>query len=495
MKSLSLRLCSFAFLSAVPLVALSQSVEDVAVSVLPTDPPSLRLRVQGGHLHMEEGRRLPVAPATLRVDPPEIERFTAKGKKGQPPPAPVNFADYHTQWEPWPGALGLTPKFDRRRTLILGSFYRYWRPETLEVKDAEGRLKIRDRDFMFNEDWGQLLNLNNGLGQPKSGSLTVSVEAALPRIDLIQVHPDGSVSVKKGETRRVCAPRPDADPGCVALAAVYIAPWRAARNPHYDDNPEAVAEASEYAVTATEILPIRTPEAVPPVNPQALQKTRAKLAEGKAVKIAFMGDSMMVGAEATQWYDEQRAYTEKDRTMRGSFIHQLRQRYPQADITPVHAFKGGETIKYALKVYDEMVAPEKVDLVVVEFGANDMDSSVSGPPKNPPEEFKGFVADIVERAQSEGVEVMLVPPLPRNPWYKNALATRQLEYNRVLHELTEEKDVALAPVFRMFQQLPAQGIPVYNTLHNWNNHPGDLGHALYADAMLKTMTGTPPASE
>ncbi|MDF3128421.1 family 16 glycosylhydrolase [Kiritimatiellaeota bacterium B1221] len=458
-----------------------------ALALRPTQPASLQVEVGGGTVSMPSGRSVSVQPATLRFEAPEIKTFQAKGKKGELPPAPVNLAKYHKEWEPPPGALSITPRFDRSQTLILGSFYRYWRPETLVVKDAGGRVKVEGQDFYFDEDWGGVLNLNDGLGKPKTGQLDVSIEAALPRIDLIQVHPNGTLSVKKGETRWVCPDKPEADEGCAELATVFIAPWRTANNPNYDRDSNAVAGASEYAITAKEIFPIHAPVAVDPVNAQALGRLSAKLTKGEDVKIAFMGDSIMVGAEASKWYVENVAYTEKDRTLRGSFVYQLRQKFPHINIEPVHAFKGGETIKYAVNVYDEMVAPKQADLVVIEFGANDMDSSVSGKPKNSPEEFKTFVSQIVDRAQQDGADVMLITPLPRNPWYKNGLHTRQLEYQRVLYELAGEKNVALAPVFSRFQQLPAKGIPVYTTLHNWNNHPGDLGHALYAQAMLDTV--------
>ncbi len=458
-----------------------------ALALRPTQPASLQVQVAGGTVKLPNGSSVAVKPVTLQFAPPEIERLKAMSKKGKIPVAPDNLAGYHKQWEPPPGALAITPKFDRNQTLILGSFYRYWRPETLVVKDAAGAEKVRDQDFYFNDDWGMILNLNEGLGKPKTGQLDVSIEVALPRIDLIQVHPDGTVSVKQGETRMVCPEKPSADDGCVELATVFIAPWRSASNPNYDGDPATVAGAADYAITATEIFPIHMPVAVNPVNAQALSRTSAKLAKGEDVKIAFMGDSIMVGAEASQWYVENIAYTAKDRTLRGSFIYQLRQNFPQVNIEPVHAFKGGETIKFAVKVYDEMVAPKKADLVVVEFGANDMDSSIPGKPKNSPEEFKLFVSQIVDRAHQDGADVLLVTTLPRNPWYKNGLHTRQLEYQRVLYEIAGEKNVALAPVFSRFQQLPAKGIPVYTTLHNWNNHPGDLGHSIYAKAMLDTV--------
>ena len=66
--------------------------------------------------------------------------------------------------------------------------------------------------------------------------------------------------------------------------------------------------------------------------------TLAKLRAGQPVKIAFMGASVSVGAEAPIWYAK-KPYSEEDHSFRGRFVYGLQQRFPKAQITPIEAFK------------------------------------------------------------------------------------------------------------------------------------------------------------
>lgn len=105
---------------------------------------------------------------------------------------------------------------------------------------------------------------------------------------------------------------------------------------------------------------------------------------GQPVTIAFMGDSITLGAEAGPWWDEQLKFTGKDSTYRGRVIHGLRQRFPQATITPVEASQGGTGIKSGLEQFPTKVRPAKPDLIFIAFGANNANSTVGDEPKTPP---------------------------------------------------------------------------------------------------------------
>ncbi len=459
-----------------------------SVRIEPTDPPSMSVQVHG-EFTTSGGERVVITPAGLEFAVPEIRRFSS----GEVP-APGNYKPFFDNWEPWPGQgvdapLGLTPRTDEENSLILGALYRHWRAGTIEVRDADGKLFAPGRDYRFNRDWGQVANLGDRLGKPGEGAIVASAEAALPRLDLIQVDTNGKASVKQGQTRLVSPLPPLPDPGHTALAGVFIAPWRIGMNPHYAGNSPEPAGAADYAVTASEILVIRNSPDIEPIGVEYLEQTARKIADGGKVTIAFMGDSITLGAEATHWYDQARSYTESDRTFRGRVVYSLRTCHPEAGIEPVAAFTGGATLNRALDDFHESVAPKNPELVIVAFGANDVAGRVGGPPRTSPGDFREGLRELVHASQSLGAEVLLVSCFPLNPWLGSGAADRQPAYNAILEDIAREENVALAPVYGAFQALESLGIPTYTRLHNWINHPDDVGHQVYADTILSTFRG------
>lgn len=444
-----------------------------------TSPVSLQVLVSPGEIALPDGRTVSVAAQTLSFDPPEMRDFEIPESD-----APADYQPFWDTWDPWPG-VGKPLKFSPPRqdsTPILGGLYRAFREETLVVASADGSKTYRNReDFRFNADWGLLANV----GGCMTGKITAKIRGALQRLDLVQVSGDGKLSVKKGKSVLVCPDLPGADPGCVPLAGIYIAAWPAARNPHFDAAPGALRGAGDYAITDREIFPIGVEEPVAPVNAKALAQTLAKLRKpGSTVKIAFMGDSITLGAEATQWFrDEQ--YGKDDTTYRGRLVYALRQRFPKSVIEPIAAYKGAATIKLATSQIDAVLADNKPDLVLVAFGANDVHGPVGGAPMTPLDDFASQLAAITQKSRQAGAEVLLVTTFPLNPWIKSGMAQRQPAYHARMRQVAEENGAAFADVHSAFGQLAKRGIPPWSTLHNGINHPGDLGHAVYADVLLR----------
>lgn len=449
-----------------------------------TNPASLAVNVGAGEVQIPSGRKVVVAPARISFDPPEIREFTGH-HKGQVPDAPNNYETYFERIEPWPTdpakLIEFSPRSDEGGTLILGTLFRAFQEDSLRVTSQDGaKTYERGVDFVFNADTGQIANKDGRL----SGKITATVKGALQRLDLVQVGADGKVSVKKGRSALVSPVLPQPDAGAAALAGIYIAPWRMSRNPHYDKTPQSVAGASEYAITPSEILPIANYEPAPLVQPGGVAKTLAKLRAGELVKIAFMGDSITLGAEATKWYEGD-PYSTNGKTFRGRFISELRQRFPRAQITPIESFKGGSSISFAVEQMGTTVAPQKPDLVVVAFGANDVDSNVDRPAKTPVDVFGKQLALVADKAREWDGETILVTAFPLNPWLKNGAAQRQPQYNAALLTAAKNTGAAVADVYTAFDSLTARGIPTWSQLHNWKNHPGDVGHEVYAQTLLR----------
>lgn len=457
-----MRPCVFAAL-LVPSLCPGTTIE-------PCDPPAPAIVV--------DGIRLP-------VDPPETARVEVRGA------APRNRDQRDDAWQPWPGKhpeiVRLSPERDSEGTPILGHLFRSIRPESVRVTDESGRVFVMDEDFAFDPHWGTIANLNGRLGAPGSGLLIATAEYALQRIDLVQRGPDGGISIKRGTSAAVCPALPDADLGHVPLAGIYVAPWRA----H-----EGVRSAQDYptdcAVTAEDIFPIRPAPPVRPIRPESVSRTRAKLQAGESVTVAFVGDSVMVGAESPRWFDESIKFTERDLALRGRFVAGLRRRFPGATLVPIEASQGGKTTKYGIEILEDRVIPAAPDLLVVFFGANDVDGPVGGPPKNSMKDFEADMAALFRRAREAGIEVLAFTPMQLNPWLSNRAAQRQPAYREALLRAAEVESVAVADGYSEWLNLATRGIPPFSQLHNWKNHPGAFGHGVLADVALRFFESETP---
>lgn len=455
------------FLFALSLLAPDRdaSAEAGLPEIRPTSPPSLMVVV---------------GKTELRFDPPETHEFQAEGKDGELPDAPKDYTASYEEREMWPNTLSLSPAYDPTGTHILGGLYRAFRPETVEVRSAEGVLYERDKDYKYQEDWGRIANIDGRM----EGALVAKAVASLPRLDLIQADAAGRAAIKKGESAWVCPSLPQPDSGHTALAGVYIAPWSAARNPHFAGRLEMLAGATEYAITSEDINRIEPALPIQPLHPENLAGVLSKLRLGGGVKIALLGDSITLGAESTRWWNDK--YDENSKTWKGRFIHGLRQRFPKAQIEPIEAFRGGVTVRYGLEKLPEVLG-QKPDLVVVAFGANDADHHlIKEGPRILVEEFAGALGAIADKSKAAGADVLFVTTFPPSPWLKNGLSKRiEADFNPVALKVADGHGAAVADVHREYLQFNSRGIPWWSQNHNGVNHPGDLGHSIYAETILR----------
>jgi len=472
-----------------------------AADVVPATPPDLTVTVKAGRIALP-GRRIVSYPrAALRLDPPAMRNVTVRERGGENPLVPRNHAKWYESWEPWPrkgkdgkiNVIALSPRYCRDRVPILGGLYRSFVADSVKVTSADGAKVFKmGVDYTFNADWGQIANLDGRLGKSFVDRVKVTGRYAMQRLDLIQVDAAGKVSVKEGHSAAVCPALPQADAGAAPLAGVYIAPWRAAANPHFDAERAAVKPATDYAITQYEILPVKPAPPVQPINKGGVSRTFGSLAAGRTVRIALMGDSITLGAEAGPWWDRRIKFTAKDVAYRGRVIHGLRQRFPKAKVTPIEAYKGGTTAKFGLQVLDKDVLPNGPDLVVMAFGANDAAGPIGRGPRNPPEQFKRDMLALVRKAKGAGVEVMLVVGMQMNPWLKNGATQRWGAYRKAILDIGATQNVAVADVYTEWMNLASRGIPPFTQLHNWINHPGAFGHGVYADVVLRFFEGKAP---
>jgi len=412
-----------------------------------------------------------VAATQLRFDPPEIREIKLDSK------APRNFASWYEPWEPWPSkgldnspnTIDLKPVTDEEGTPILGGLFRMLIPESVAVSGADGSKTFKPgEDYQFNADWGQIANLNSRLGEEWKAELKITCRYAMQRLDLIQIDAAGKLSVKKGISKIVCPGLPEADAGCTALAGVYIAPWK---------------QGQTFSVTAENIYRINPAPPVQPINKEAVAAVRQKLAAGQDIKIAFVGDSITLGAEAGNWWAD--LWTERNLGYASRVVTGLQKLFPKTAITPVAAFKGAMTTKYGVEMMDKIVLPAKPDLVFISFGGNDAGGAIGKEPRNPPDQFKEDLRIMIRKSKSAGADVILVVTMQQNPWQKNKVTERWPVYRQAMLDLAVEENVGVADCFTEWENQASHGIPPFSQLHNCINHPGKDGHKLFANVVLR----------
>lgn len=413
-----------------------------------------------------------VSGETLSIAPPD---YTDETKTF---PAPADYQPHLDNWLPWPrpnakrkthGAITFAPSSDEHGVLMLGLPFRQYPAEFIVVKSPNGKAFQEGVDYKLLADYGQIMAIDGKLGKIDEDKVVVSYREVPQRLDLIQVDSSGKVTVKQGESRFVCPYLPEPDVGHTAVAGVYVAPW-------LDANSQ---------LTADLILPINPADPVAPVNADAVAKTRAKLEQGKPVSIAYMGDSLTLGAEAGKWWEDNTKH------WRGRFQNELKARYPESDISEIAAWRGGKGTEFGLEVLQEVVLPAKPDLLIVMMGVNDADgpSTDGSKAKVPAPTYGQHLENIIKSAQDAGIEVILMTSMQPYPMKPGGHAQRWPDYVEQQKQLAEKYHVGLADTYAEWLNLQTRGIPPYSQLHNWNNHPGAFGHGVMADVPLRFFPG------
>jgi len=421
---------------------------------------------------MVDGKDVQVSPTTLKVAPPEFK------DESKTMPAPANYQPAWDNWQPWPrpnakrktnGALTFAPGKDENGVLMLGLPYKQYPVDHIVIQSADGKTTYQaGKDYKLLEYTGQVANLDDALGEPGKDQVKVSYREVMQRLDLVQVDVKGKPSIKQGESRFVCPYLPEPDAGQVAVAGIYVAPWL---------NRDSKL-SSDY------IFPITDQPPVAPLNPQAVAKTRAKLEAGQPVSIAYMGDSLTLGAEAGLWWQDDTQH------WRGRFQNTLKERYPDAKITEVPAWKGGRGIDYGVQQLKETVLPANPDLLIIMMGVNDADGPSDGSrPKVAPDKFGNHMEEIVKTAKDAGIEVILMTSMQPYPMRPSQHAQRWPEYASIQRDIANMHDVGLADTYQEWMNLEHRGMPPYSQLHNWHNHPGSFGHGVLADVPLRFFPG------
>lgn len=355
-------------------------------------------------------------------------------------------------------------------------------PGSLQIRRAPGgELLTEGEDYLVDDVWGHV-----GLG-PRSrvtaqDTVFASYRYSLMRLDTIQVSPDGTVSLKAGEPHVSAPVPPDTDPGCLALAHVWIRATEVAPGQVWP-----IAETAGQAVTGS--TPGRIPRTLAKLRAGWNTLLGAKTApaggpypSSRPVKIVCWGDSVTAGGNAST---PERRYVDV-------FAAGLRERFPAVKIDVENVSVGGsnslqwlhpDRYRFRNLPADETpcrfqrVLDAQPDLVTIEF-VNDA----------------GMSAPQVEETYSElrrrlgDAEVILITPhftMPAMMGIEHLWEPEQRPYVLALRDFAGRHGVALADASARWEHLWKEGLPYLTLLHNTVNHPDDRGHRLFAEELWK----------
>jgi lysophospholipase L1-like esterase len=340
-------------------------------------------------------------------------------------------------------------------------------PGSLEIRLTKGGDLLKEgEDYLVDSEWGHV-----GLG-PKSrvtanDTVYATYRVSLCRMDTVEVDASGKVSLKEGEPHISVPVPPEADPGCTAIAHLFVDHGAKAIT---KDDIYPIAESSAQAVTGS------TPGRIP--------KTLAKFEAGQPVTIVCLGDSVTAGGNASK---PETRYVDV-------FAAGLRKRFPKAKIDVQNISAGGSNSRQWLDPEGhpyknlhgaenparfDRVVEAKPDLVTIEF-VNDAGLSPAG--------VEQSYSEILKRLEPTGAEVILITPhftMWRMMGFKSMREAEHRPYVLGLRDFASKHQVALADASARWEHLAKEGIPYLTLLHNTINHPDDRGHRLFAEELWK----------
>jgi len=350
----------------------------------------------------------------------------------------------------WRGGNRLLMGRKVRRNPLPGSFVR----GSLRVVSASSPhvLYEEGRDFVVDDEWGAFTLEKEGRIKP-GARLTVYYRLSLRRIDLLVSARTGEVRLIKGKPSPDC-PRPPVAPArSVTLASIYR-PFNASSVEPY--------QVYVYEGVRPDLSAIR--------NAPGLSPVLEKLRKGREVTIVCWGDSVTAGGDASS---PEMCYVRV-------FERRLRERFPRARIRVINAGVGGSSTWSRLPRFEGEVLRHRPDLVTVEF-VNDMGL--------PEKTLERNYTEIMKKTRAAGAALILITPHFTMPdWMgfgRRARGPDRRPAVAFLRRFARNNGIPLADVSKRWESLEKEGIPYETLLKNGVNHPGDRGHVIFAEELMR----------
>lgn len=218
-----------------------------------------------------------------------------------------------------------------------------------------------------------------------------------------------------------------------------------------------------------------------------IKMDKAGLIKNGAVTIVAFGDSVTHGAVA----DGEMNY---DTVYHNRFRQRINAEHPYVPVNVINAGIGGITAKESLSRLDSQVLSHSPDLVIVCFGLNDVNGTLS--------DYISALSEIFERCR--GIHTVFMTPNMLNTYVADDTAVRHLEYAKKTAEFQNggKMDEFMTSAVRLAEDM---GVTVCDCYSEWKrmsdtcdttqllanriNHPSKEMHELFADMLYNTVFG------
>lgn len=240
-------------------------------------------------------------------------------------------------------------------------------------------------------------------------------------------------------------------------------------SPTFDPNPKIEPQTGpDEMISSKDIL----------YGGEHLEKTRERARRKQQFKVIALGDSVTAGAQMNRGTWGVRGPEGVPFLYFSQLARLAEEHFGYKGITPVQHGHGGWTAAQGLKVVDKEVVDEAgpEDLVILEFGANDL--SWAGVPVA---KWKADMKKLIARVKSKTDQIVIMSPTSIGQ-----VGKLQSEITRVLKELVVEEKVAAADItqFAFYRGEKFAWAWLAN-----EGHPAYMGHIIMAEMMAPLLTG------
>ena len=221
----------------------------------------------------------------------------------------------------------------------------------------------------------------------------------------------------------------------------------------------------------------------------------AKLKELGPVNILILGDSVSHGCFGGYGIgnDYHAVYHNRLRL----YIQRAHQTTP---VNILNYAVGGENADFGEEIFDARVVPHAPDLVIVCFGLNDVNKSLS--------EYVSSLEGIFNKCASHGFDCVFMTPNMLNThraqgtvgmYWDYAQKTADMQnggrmdsFMEAAREVAAAHGVPVCDAYALWKEMEAEGIDITLLLANLINHPLPEMHDLFARLLFKTVFGEEP---